>query len=332
MSKCPVCDFSEPETFFAVTACEAAQHFVLAEGNAARHRDLTSHIRTLWGKDECSLRHCGKCGFRFADPFVAGDSKFYNLSAERIGYPRDKWEYRRTLKDLSTHGFRAARILEVGAGIGHFLDKLADAYVPRSGIVALEYNDAAVQILNGKGYSTRRGDVREVQFSHPFDAIFMYQVLEHMDGLDELFRRVAGLLRPGGQLFVSVPNTKRIRFNEMSGALLDMPPNHIGGWTPEAFGILGSRHGLRLDLNETEPFALGQFIKQDVVYSYLRRSQQRGTFANKSRALRSHRLGKAIGSMVAAAMSPRRLNVWRRAAVRGAELGGSLWVKFSAQT
>jgi hypothetical protein len=149
-----------------------------------------------------------------------------------------------------------------------------------------------------------------------------------MDDLDSLFTRIRDLLAEDGLLFVAVPNPKRITFNEQNGSLLDAPPNHIGRWSPAAFQILGARHGLRLDRLEVEPFSLGEFIKQDVVYSYLRRSQQAGTVANWSRALRSASYGKLVGAAVAALSAPRRINIWRKAA-RSGELGGSLWVKFT---
>ena len=88
---------------------------------------------------------------------------------------------------------------------------------------------------------------------------------------------VVRILRDDGLLFIAVPNPKCITFNEQNGSLLDTPPNHIGRWSPAAFQILGARHRLRFDRHEIEPFSLGAFMKQDVVFSYLRRSQQAGT-------------------------------------------------------
>jgi SAM-dependent methyltransferase len=218
--------------------------------------------------------------------------------------------------------------LEAGAGFGFFLDKIVDTYVPRSGITALEYNDKAIKTLRGKGYFALQEDLRTANLVQPFDAIFLFQVVEHMDGLDSLFARLFQLLRDDGLLFIAVPNPKCITFNEQNDSLLDTPPNHIGRWSPAAFQILGARHRLRFDRHEIEPFSLGEFMKQDVVFSYLRRSQQAGTVENWSRTLRSTRYGKLLEAAVAALSAPRRINIWRKAA-SSRDLGDSLWTKFT---
>jgi SAM-dependent methyltransferase len=328
MAKCPVCSSERTQTFYSLSAQEAAQHFVLSEGNPQRNRELSSHIGNLWGGRHCSVRQCKDCGFGFADPYVSGDATFYNLAYERTGYPSDKWEFQRTVRELSSTNFRAERVLEAGAGFGFFLDKIVDIYVPRSGVTALEYSNEAIKKLRGKGYFALQEDLRTANLAQAFDAIFLFQVVEHMDGLDSLFARLSQLLRNDGLLFIAVPNPKRITFNEQNGSLLDTPPNHIGRWSPAAFQILGSRNRLRLDRHEIEPFSLGAFVKEDVVYWYLRRSQQAGTVANWSRTLRSTRYGKLLGGAVAALSAPRRINIWRKAASAG-DLGGSLWTKFT---
>ncbi len=325
---CPVCSSADTHIEFRVSAREAAQHFVLREGNLARHTSLANHIAALWGKQECSLRRCAKCGFRFADPYVSGDQLFYNLAYERNGYPSDKWEYARTVAELKKIGIRSERVLEVGAGFGLFLDKIADIYVPKSGVTALDYADASVATLRSKGYTALQEDVRSSDVTGPFDAIFLFQVVEHLDRLDELFAKLYQLLRDDGILFVAVPNPRRIAFNEKNGSLLDMPPNHIGQWTPQAFEIIGNRHRLRLDAIETEPFSIGKFIKEDIVYAYLRRAQQAGTLENWSRRHRSSKIGKWLGAAAVMMSAPRRGAVWAKV-VQSGDLGGSLWAKFT---
>jgi len=126
VNKCPVCCSERTQTRFTLSAQEAAQHFVLNEANPKRNRELSSHISNLWGGRDCSIRQCEDCGFGFAVPYVAGDATFYNLAYERSSYPSEKWEYDRTIKELSSINFRAEHILEVGAGFGFFLDKIVD--------------------------------------------------------------------------------------------------------------------------------------------------------------------------------------------------------------
>ena len=330
MAECPVCSSERTQTLYSLSAQEAAQHHVLREGNPQRNHELSCHIGKLWGGRDCSVRQCKDCGFCFADPYVSGDATFYNLAYERSEYPRNKWEFERTVRELSSINFRAERVLDVGAGFGFFLDKIVDIHVPRSGITALEYSDEAIKTLRGKGYFALQEDLRTANLVQPFDAIFLFQVVEQMDGLDSLFARLFQLLRDDGLMFIAVPNPRCITFLEQNDSLLDIPPNHIGRWSPAAFQILGARHRLRLDRHEIEPFSLGAFIIGDILVSYCRRSEQAGTVQNWSRSLRSRSTNcrKLLEAAVVALSAPRRINIWRKAASSG-DLGLSLWTKFT---
>jgi hypothetical protein len=165
VARCPVCSSERIGTRGKVTCEEAAQHFVLREENLERNMALESHIRGLWEDDHCYLRQCMDCGFGFADPFVAGDMTFYNLAYKRAHYPKDKWEYQRTLADLSQKCFRGQRVLEVGSGFGHFLDKIADTYVAKSGITALEFDDNVWSAAGLQGKSYGREDKSAAMYS-----------------------------------------------------------------------------------------------------------------------------------------------------------------------
>jgi SAM-dependent methyltransferase len=326
MIPCPACSSERSRTEFSVLAQEAAQHFVLRQGNPQRHDALARHIELLWGGKSCEIRTCKDCQFGFANPYVAGDSTFYNLAYERASYPVEKWEFSRTLEDLRAIRFVGQRVLEAGAGQGFFLDKIVESLVPRGGITALEYSDKALLTLRSKGYNALKTDIREVDILPGFDAIFLFQVVEHMDNLANLFRRLAELLRFLGVAYIAVPNSARLKFNERNRSLLDMPPNHIGRWSLSAFDHLATANGLQVAASELEPFSASEFAKQDLGYAYLRQAQQAGTLANWSRARRSSLGGKAVGTAVGVAGVLGRLPVWVKAMKTG-DLGESLWVK-----
>lgn len=327
MTECPVCHARVTESIWQISAEEAAQHFVSTEGDAQRHKDLADCIRRLWKQENCTIARCGQCGFSFADPFVAGDKAFYNIAYPRPSRISDKWEFDRTLAELSSMNTRMESVLEIGAGFGNFLDKVADRHVPPSGVYAIEYHDEKVKKLTQKGYTARDEDVRSIHLNQKFDAIFMFQVVEHMDDLDSLFKKLSSMLRNTGVLFISVPNMKRIQFQEENDSLRDMPPNHIGRWSVDAFRTIGSRHALQLEKHEVEPFSLRSFATKDLHFFYLRRSQEPGTIENWSRSLRTKKLGKWVGTAAAGLNVPRRIRVWSEAA-RRRDLGTALWVMF----
>jgi SAM-dependent methyltransferase len=325
---CPVCTSEEGHRLYTVTSEEAAQHFVLREGNAERHKQLVNCIERLWNRATCSVWRCALCQFAYADPYVAGDAEFYDLAHERWAYPSEKWEYKRTIAALEARNFHGKRVLEIGAGFGLFLDKIADTRVPRSGVTTLEFDSQCVKILRGKGYEAVQGDLRSADLVPGFDAIFLFQVVEHMDDLQSLFSRLAELVASGGRIYIGVPNGKGVDFQEASGSLLDMPPNHIGRWSCDAFEVMAATSGLELSRIEIQPFSLSTFVKTDLICAYMRKTQKSGTVWNWSRAKRYTRGGKLLGAAFALISAPSRVPVWYRAAT-GSNLGGAIWVELT---
>jgi 2-polyprenyl-3-methyl-5-hydroxy-6-metoxy-1,4-benzoquinol methylase len=147
-------------------------------------------------------------------------------------------------------------------------------------ITTTEYSDYGRSRIESLGMKCLPQDVRELQ-EGTFDAICMFQVLEHLDGLDGLFEKLTASLNPGGSLFLAVPNDRRIEFNETNGALLDMPPNHIGRWNQMAFTKIAQRSGLQLRDHSVEPLSAPAFMAEFAHYRFLRRSQIDGTLECK---------------------------------------------------
>ena len=273
---------------------------------------------------------CRDCTFGFAWPFVAGDQEFYRLAYPRSSYPRMKWEFQKTVDAWSAEGTGA--VLEIGAGDGFFLDilRLKGSLEGRK-VVATEYYDGAIGQLRAKGYLAIQGDVRrEALPADRFSAIFMFQVMEHMDGIDDLFGVLHRMLDPGGDLFVAVPNKHRTQFNEDHGSLIDCPPNHIGRWTGRAFREAGRLFGFEVVEEQVEPFSIGAFLKSDIHYSHRRRSQRAGSLAGLARSVKSPALRRLAIQAEAAAMAPSRIATWLKARKDG-ELGGALWAHLRRQ-
>ena len=330
---CPACHAERAERLYRVSATQAAQHYVLRESDPDRHRALRDHVASLWGGEACDVLRCRACGFGFADPYQAGDARFYALAYERTGYPTDKWEYRRTLEAMDRadlpEGFA---LLEIGAGDGAFLSRVAPARTRPGRMLATEFSDYGREAIEALGVRCLARDVRDLgrDAQAPFDVICLFQVLEHLDGLDALFAHLGELAAPGGHLFVAVPNADRIAFNETHGSLLDMPPNHVGRWTRAAFDAIAARHAWRLEAHEVEPQHALADVRQLVTYRYMRRRQDAGSVANRVERIRSAALRRGLQAVTAAAYglaaAPAAL-----ALARGDGLGDSQWVHLRRQ-
>lgn len=310
MIDCPVCGHNDSREIWSIEPQEAARHFVSKKADPERFSKLVKHLQLLWG-GSCVIRECLACTFGFAEPFVAGDTDFYSLSAPREGYVSNRWEFGETLRILDELGLRGGRALEVGSGPGLFLKKIAPSRFEPQAVTAFEYNSRSIPILRDAGYCVRGGDFRDLpKEGLKYRAIFMFQVLEHLDSTAQTFEALHELLEPGGHLFISVPNPDRIRFNEQSGSLRDMPPNHIGRWRQSTFEWISRKHNLELKSFRTSPFSLKAFMSRDVGYYYLRKSQQRGTLAEWSRSHRDGPLGKPLMIATGGVYGVARLPMW----------------------
>lgn len=317
---CPACGHGTIVGEFAVRAAEAAQHFVLEELDACRHRALAQHIRSLWGGDSCSLMRCAACGCRFAVPFVGGDETFYTLAYQRTGYPGAKWEYRRALDFLDALPRARRRILEIGAGNGRFIATLPPQIVRREDVVATEFSDYGIGELRRLGVTALKCDFRTLSRERcggGFDVVCLFQVLEHLDDLDRAFAKFRELCNDGGVIVLSTPNDARIRFNEANSALIDMPPNHLTLWTRDAMERVASRNGFRLVEHCHEPKDRVRDSLLFLKYRFLRASHRRGSIANAIGSVRNVRSRRVlatiwIGSTLPAYI-PGLIRCWRHA-------------------
>ena len=112
------------------------------------------------------------------------------------------------------------RAFEVGCAEGHLLQHLAKKGLVVEGIeTGAKLADYCRQVL---GLSVSRGTIREtVVPEKPFDYIFAYHVLEHLEKPSELFLKAHELLRQGGFLFIEVPvpDLPRMTLNQQLDSL-----------------------------------------------------------------------------------------------------------------
>lgn len=331
-TRCPACLGDNTKFKFSATATDAAQLLVIREGPyRERHDALVALIRKKWDGDCCEIRTCADCGFGFASPFVAGDGQFYNLAYPTVRYPTMKWEFAKTLEVLRRMSTRGATALDVAAGPGFFLDLCVPEFFAAHSVMATEFNEEPLRRLRSRGYGALSADLRGPEFdAHQgtFDFIFLFQVIEHLDDLDGLFTRLAELSKPAGTIFIAVPNIGWIRYREEMGLLKDLPPIHIGRWTPEAFSAVASRHGLIVKDHQVEPFSIAKFVRDDLIFSHFARAHRRGTLANRARSLRSKGGRLLAETTEAITFAPTRLRPLRAGIRQGDRMGGAaLWVQ-----
>ena len=177
--------------------------------------------------ESCALHECLGCGLRFFPGVGAGDEAFYRaISGEAGYYAPARWEYSWVKERLEA----GVAVLDVGCGPGKFLLELG-SLVSRA--VGLKKNPRAVEGARGKGLEVYPADLDAFSRENAgrFDVACAFHVLEHVEAPAGFLRSLASCVRPGGAVFLSVPNRDRSARRPLEP--LDCPPHHLHRWGPE---------------------------------------------------------------------------------------------------
>lgn len=160
---------------------------------------------------------CAGCGLTYVDPIPSREelarfyAERYRVEYKQATQPRLKHIYRAgkvALGRMRTAALLAtppARVLDCGAGGGEFSYLMTSRGYRLTGI---EPNDGYREYARKEyGVDLRPGTLDDASFEPgEFDLITIFHVLEHVPDPAAALRRLAGWLKPGGHLYIEVPN------------------------------------------------------------------------------------------------------------------------------
>lgn len=135
-------------------------------------------------------------------------------SAEQFVASRDLWWHEDYL-DLLARRLRLAdcrRVLELGAGVGHWTTHILNRVAPDAAYVATDREPAWVNALGQKfagrpGFSTTQADAADLaRVGGPFDLITCQTLMLHLDNPGGVLAACLRLMAPGGLLLLAEPN------------------------------------------------------------------------------------------------------------------------------
>ncbi len=276
---CPVCKSMSTTKVFSLNPGMAGS--LVIPDNPEQSFLISKEIEALWQSNHCEFHRCNHCQFGFAWPFLAANEKIYSaLYYKDFSYLENKWEFDRAIEIIRNLDLSSGwKLLELGAGNGSFLDKVAKITSEKSHIYSTEYASSGVDEIQRKGYACSNKSISDLLKENlpDFDIICMFQVLEHMDDLDLVFQSLGQLGHQDSHVIIAVPNGALRNFYDKLGVHLDVPPIHTGRFTPETFQFLGSKHGWNVMETKIEPQRYLFKVKRFVFDRYARLQ-----FANKT--------------------------------------------------
>jgi 2-polyprenyl-3-methyl-5-hydroxy-6-metoxy-1,4-benzoquinol methylase len=214
------------------------------------------------------ILRCADCGFGFSASRPAEDQlrelyRQMDVAAYESEAPGRVRTARRHHKILQRYATQAGRILDIGCASGRFLAECAGAGWT---VVGLEPSrilcEEAQRLLGGRARILPI-TLQDAHFAEStFDAVTMWDVLEHVPNPREFLQKAVSLLRPGGLLLANVPNLDSLQARVMGRRWPLFLPEHLNYFNRESLALCGRQSGAHLIALGKRPvsFSMGYIL------------------------------------------------------------------------
>ena len=154
---------------------------------------------------------------------------------------------------------RAPRFLDVGCSTGFVVEAAKAAGWEAIGI---DLNPSAIEYGQSRGLDLRTVALESAGFAPgSFDAVALFDVVEHLLDPGRTVQAAVNLLAPGGILFLYVPNyDSASRLLMGANAHFIWPTHHLNYYTPSTIRDFMLRHRLSSELIVTEGLDLQDYL------------------------------------------------------------------------
>ena len=199
------------------------------------------------GEQNYRILSCPACDVVSSEPRLLVDAGWYvrqsplreKTSQDPLHRPEpaSDWRFQEFFSDRVPPG----RLLDVGCGDGGFMEFAASRGFRTTGF---DYDQRMVLQARTRGLDAHCAEFEDFVAGRQegeFDALTLFDVLEHTPEPAWFLRQLKRLLKPGGHLAVTMPNAQRpIPFEREEH---DYPPHHFTRWTPGALARFLEREG-----------------------------------------------------------------------------------------
>jgi len=187
------------------------------------------------------------------------------LQAHYAGYSRNDYLSPLTVKrynellDFFESFRKTGRILDLGCGVGYFLEEARKRGWETCGT---EFTREAIDICSAKGIQMQEGKTRTDMFpAEAFDIVTSFEVIEHINYPLEEMDCVRHFLRRGGLFYCTTPNFNALeRFRLRSAYRVIAYPEHLSYYTPRTFHYLMRQKGMKKVFLKTTGLSLSSLL------------------------------------------------------------------------
>ena len=207
------------------------------------------YITNHGGARHYRIVRCDKCGLLYCSPRpTPGElAEFYArlddpvYAAERDGRTRTAIMQVRDLLRFVSHG----KLLELGSACGFFVEAASRAGLEVTGVEPSDWARSYAQ--ETLGLSLLGGAVEDHDFpDRHFDAVCMFDLLEHLPDPRGTLLEIARVLRRGGVVYLSTPDAGSLLARVLGRNWWGLKPEHLFYFARPSLGRLVSDTGFDL--------------------------------------------------------------------------------------
>lgn len=173
----------------------------------------TGEAQSVWQEGEYDLVRCTNCDLLYVGnpPDEAQLAQLYSFESGFHTQLADDSDNQSSATDANAQHHldvieqtqRPGRLLDVGCATGRFMSVAQNRGWDVEGV---ELNDDTASIAREDGLNVTTGTLESLDSAQQFDAITMWDVVEHVPDPLGLLRAAHRLVAPGGRLWLATPN------------------------------------------------------------------------------------------------------------------------------
>jgi 2-polyprenyl-3-methyl-5-hydroxy-6-metoxy-1,4-benzoquinol methylase len=153
----------------------------------------------------------------------------------------------RILDICKKYGVNTNSILEVGNGFGTFCEELLTRKIFRR-VAGVEPTPDLAKTCRKKGIEVFESLFEKTKFkkTDKFDIIANFEVIEHLFDPKEFIRKCNSLLKKGGLLVLTCPNSKGFDFEVLGKECNNIDHEHLNYFNPKSIKLLALNNGFEV--------------------------------------------------------------------------------------